>query len=163
MITHAPLDAVTSEEFITRMATENRIAIPTLTMMERAINGIPDPNRDYKNARASVAAFYKAGITILAGTDANSMPGAPFPVPHGENLHREMELLVEAGMSTVDVLRAATSLPAKSFGLEDRSVIEPGKRADSVQLREDLLIDIRATRSLKRIWCGGVEVRPASS
>jgi imidazolonepropionase-like amidohydrolase len=74
-----------------------------------------------------------------------------------------MELLVEAGMSTVDVLRATTSLPAKCFGLEDRGVIEAGERADLVLLQEDPLIDIRATRSLKRIWCGGVEVWPALS
>jgi imidazolonepropionase-like amidohydrolase len=160
MITHAPLDAVPSAAFITRMAAEGTVVIPTLTMMERAVTGIP--GRNYKHARASVNDFHKAGIPILAGTDANSSPFSPFPVPHGESLHREMELLVEAGMSTVDVLRAATSLPAKYFGLGDRGDIKPGMRADLVLLGEDPLSDIRATRCLRRVWCRGVEVRPAS-
>jgi len=162
MITHAPVDAVPSAAFITRMAADGTVVIPTLTMMERVIIGTPGPNRDYKHARASVNAFHKAGIPILAGTDANSMPLAPFPVPHGESLHREMELLVEAGMNTVDVLRAATGLPAKYFGLGDRGDVRPGMRADLVLLGEDPLSDIRATRCLRRVWCRGVEVRPAS-
>jgi hypothetical protein len=44
-------------------------------------------------------------------------------VAHGESLHRELELLVEAGMSTVDVLRATASLPARYFGLSDRGLL----------------------------------------
>jgi imidazolonepropionase-like amidohydrolase len=52
LITHAPLDAVPLKEFITQMATENRTVIPTLTMMVRAVTGVPGPNRDYKHARA---------------------------------------------------------------------------------------------------------------
>jgi imidazolonepropionase-like amidohydrolase len=66
-------------------------------------------------------------------------------------------------MSTVDVLRAATNLPAEYFGLGDRGVIGPGMKADLVLLGKDPLRDIRATRCLRRVWCGGVEVRPASS
>jgi imidazolonepropionase-like amidohydrolase len=166
MITHVPLDKVPDPAFITKMATENTIVIPTLIMMEGVVKVVRRPHRayrDYKHASASVSAFYKAGIPILAGTDANSTPFSPSPVLHGEGLHRELELLVEAGMATVDVLRAATMGPARYFGLDDRGVVEVGKRADLVLLGEDPIADIRGTRSMKRIWCGGVEVKPASS
>ena len=102
-------------------------------------------------------------MPILAGTDANDSPGTPSRVPHGDSLHHELELLVEAGLSTVDALRAATSLPARSFGLADRGAVEPGLRADLVLLAEDPLQDIRATRSIRGIWCGGSEVQPAGT
>ena len=63
--------------------------------------------------------MYRAGFPIPAGTDANAEPLSPFQVKHGEALHLELELLVEAGLSIVDALRAATSLPARHFGLND--------------------------------------------
>lgn len=102
--------------------------------------------------------MYRAGVPILAETDANAEAGLPFQVKHGEALHHELELLVDAGLSTVDALRAATSLPAKHFGLHDRGVIQVGKRADLVLISDDPIQDIRATRSIQRVWCGGVEV-----
>jgi len=71
--------------------------------------------------------------------------------------------LVDAGLSTVDALRAATSLPAKHFGLNDRGVIEPGYRAYLVLVDGDPITDIRATRSIKRVWCGGLEYTPVVS
>jgi len=82
-------------------------------------------------------------------------------VPHGEGLHREFELLAAAGLAAADILRAATVLPATYFGLADRGMIEPGKRADLVLLDQDPLADIRATRSIRRIWIGGIECEPA--
>lgn len=54
------------------------------------------------------------------------------PVPHGEGLHHGLELLTGAGLAPLEALRAATSLPAKHFGLEGRGIIEPRKRADLV-------------------------------
>ena len=68
---------------------------------------VPGLNLNYANARASVAAMYQSGIPILAGTDANAAPGTPAAIPHGESLHHELQLLVDAGLSTVDALRAA--------------------------------------------------------
>ncbi|KAG2178344.1 hypothetical protein INT44_001494 [Umbelopsis vinacea] len=52
---------------------------------------------------------------------------------------------------------------AQYFGLSDRSVIEPGRRAALVLIAGDPLQDIRATRLLKRIWCVGIEVKPIES
>jgi imidazolonepropionase-like amidohydrolase len=64
---------------------------------------------------------------------------------------------VTPGLSTVDALRAATVAPARFFGLTDRGVIEPGRRGDLVLIDGDPVHDIRAARSISRVWCGGVE------
>jgi imidazolonepropionase-like amidohydrolase len=52
-------------------------------------------------------------------------------------------------------------LPAEHFGLTDRGVIAPGRRADLVLVDGDPLHDIRAVRSISRVWCGGIEQTPA--
>ena len=83
-------------------------------------------------------------------------PVVPATIPHGESLHDELRLLVEAGLSTVDALRAATSLSAKHFGLHDRGVVAPGRRADLVLLTADPTEDIQNTRKIKQVWCGGI-------
>lgn len=159
MITHVPLDHPLDASIIHRMASAGTLAIPTLTMMEGiaatigAVAGL-----DYAAARSSVTAMYAAGIPILAGTDANATPGVPFSPRHGESLHHELELLVDAGLSTTDALRAATSLPARCFGLSDRGVVAPGYRADLILLDGDPLADIRATRNIRRVWCAGMQI-----
>ena len=115
---------------------------------------------DYAHARTSVRAMYRADIPILAGTDANEAAHSPASVSHGTSLHEELELLVDAGLSTVDALRAATVMPAKYFGLNDRGVIEPGRRADLLLVAGDPTKNIRETRSVQRVWCAGIEVSP---
>lgn len=157
VVTHAPLDRALDTADVARMVAEHRISVPTLTMMEGIIEQVHPPGSTYAPARATVTAFYEAGVPILAGTDANHAEGAPAVVAHGESLHHELELLVDAGLSTVDALRAATSLPAHHFGLTDRGVVEPGHRADLVLIDGDPIADISATRQLARVWLAGVE------
>jgi imidazolonepropionase-like amidohydrolase len=161
VLTHAPLDQALDEVSVTRMATGGRILIPTLTMMQTLVSRLGLPDASYAAARASVAAAYRAGVPILAGTDANADAGSPAPVSHGDSLHHELELLVDAGLTSLDALRAATVLPARCFGLADRGVVEPGRRADLVLVDGDPLRDIRATRSLRLVWCGGIVHGPA--
>ncbi|CAM0141673.1 hypothetical protein VKS41_007908 [Umbelopsis sp. WA50703] len=155
VVTHAPIDKALDSNQVQLMATENRISVPTLTMMEAMTNVFKRGN--YDSARQSVTDLYRAGVTILAGTDANDEPLSPAKVIHGDSLHHELELLVEAGLSNLDVLKSATSLPAKYFTLTDRGVIEPGKRADLLLVGGDPLQDIKATRLIKRVWCAGIE------
>ncbi|TKA64526.1 hypothetical protein B0A49_10080 [Cryomyces minteri] len=156
VITHAPYDKAIDDAAAKRMFDDKRISVPTLMMCEAMAKNRGPPN-DYAHARASVKAIYDAGVPILAGTDANAHPGSPCPIPHGESLSQELELLINAGLSTLDVLRAATVLPARHFGLKDRGAIAKGLRADLVLLSANPLHDIRATRSIERIWIGGVE------
>jgi imidazolonepropionase-like amidohydrolase len=171
MVTHVPLDRRLTESTAARMLAQKCVSIPTLTMMKGIVDrsaaaaasqpkGVAaGPN--YQAARDSVAELHRAGVPILAGTDANAGPGIPFSPRHGESLHDELELLIDAGLSTVEALRAATVLPAQYFGLHDRGVIQPGRRADLVLVDGDPIADIRATRQIRRVWCAGVEHRVA--
>ncbi|KAJ5766064.1 amidohydrolase [Penicillium nucicola] len=181
LITHVPRDKPISIATAKEMIENNIISVPTLTMMQAvsanpplsaALGMIFKPSlfmailrskrnsqgaQTYENARDSVTTMYRAGVPILAGTDCHEEPNSFFDVKHGASLHRELELLVEAGLSPREVLRAATILPAQFFRLLDRGVIEEGKRADLVLLREDPTRDIRASRGIDRVWCGGIE------
>jgi imidazolonepropionase-like amidohydrolase len=163
VLTHVPLDKALDETAAARAIADGRILIPTLTMMEGVVAQSAPPGADYDAARQSVTVMYRAGVPILAGTDANTGPGSPATISYGASLHHELELLVEAGLSTLDALRAATSRPAHYFGLAGRGVIEPGRRADLVLIDANPLQDITATQSIRRIWCGGIEVAPARS
>ena len=85
--------------------------------MKGVAKNVKAPFTDFKHASQSVTALHQAGVTILAGTDASTQPGSPNTVPHGESLHweslhQELDLLVDADLSTVEVLRAATVSPA---------------------------------------------------
>jgi imidazolonepropionase-like amidohydrolase len=60
----------------------------------------------------------------------------------------------------VDALRAATVLPARHFGLADRGRIAPGLRADLLLVDGDPLTDVRATRAVRAVWCGGIRHVP---
>lgn len=106
-------------------------------------------------AKARVAALHAAGVPVLAGTDAPN-PGTAF----GISMHGELALLVEAGLSPIEALRAATSMPAEQFGLADRGRIAPGLRADLVLVEGDPSADIRATRELVSVWKNGRRVDP---
>ncbi|MGW7069418.1 amidohydrolase family protein [Streptomyces sp. NPDC054855] len=159
-VTHIPLDRPLDTAEAARMAAQGQVCIPTLTMMEgtAAARGVTPA---YGNAVRSVAALRDAGVPILAGTDANTQPGTPFQVEHGASIHHELELLVAAGLTPAEALRSATVLPARHFGLDGRGSVAPGFRADLVLVDGNPLSDIRATRSLRHIWCAGTEQTPA--
>lgn len=94
-----------------------------------------------------------AGVPILAGTDAGN-PGTA----HGVSLHRELENLVEAGLTPAQALEAATAAPAAAYDLDDRGRIAEGMRADLVLVRGDPTADILATRDLVAVWRNGAPV-----
>lgn len=104
-------------------------------------------------ANAGVAALKAAKVDVLAGTDA----GNP-TTGHGATLHEEMALLVRAGLTPTEALRAATSLPAKRFGLKDRGQVKVGGRADLVLVEGDPTTTIEATRAIAAIWKNGYPV-----
>ncbi len=107
----------------------------------------------FEIALETVRRFHEAGVVVSAGTDAPN-PGTA----HGISMHRELELLVRAGLTPTEALAAGTSHPADRFGLDDRGRIAPGKRADLLLVRGDPTTDILATREIVAIIRGGVLV-----
>ena len=90
-------------------------------------------------------------IRFLTGTDLGTTGIVP-----GESLHDELALLVEAGFTPAEVLRAATLNPAEFLGLSDAlGTIERGKIPDMVLLDADPLADIRNARRIVFVFQGG--------
>jgi imidazolonepropionase-like amidohydrolase len=86
-----------------------------------------------------------SGIGLLAGTDARAA------IP-GFCLHDELALLVEAGLTPMEALQAATRNPALFLGKEkDLGTVEAGKIADLVLLRANPLEDIRNTLTIEAV------------
>lgn len=107
----------------------------------------------YEAAERALKQLKAEGVPILAGTDAPN-PGTTY----GASLHEELELLVRTGLSPVEALRAATSLPADQFNLSDRGRIQPGLAADILLVKGDPSQDIKATRNIAAVWRNGVKV-----
>ncbi|MFG2435823.1 amidohydrolase family protein [Streptomyces sp. NPDC048508] len=159
MIHHVPMDSALSPSVAARYVSTNTVAVPTLTMME-GFGKLGIPGLDYAAAEGSVTALRRAGARILAGTDSNLTPGIPVQPPFGTSLHHELELLIRAGLTNREALRATTSLPAQAFGLRDRGAVRIGNRADLVLVDGDPLTDITATRAIRSVWVGGVRYTP---
>jgi len=98
-----------------------------------------------------VGAMFRAGVPMMAGTDAMN----PYCFP-GFSLHDELELLVESGLTPLAALQSATINPAKFMGrAAELGTVESSKAADLVLLGADPLLDIRNTTQIQAVWLKG--------
>lgn len=100
--------------------------------------------------KAVTAAMARAGVPILAGTDAGNAGTL-----YGISMHRELAALVEAGLTPTAALAAATSAPAAAFRLGQRGCIATGCKADLLLVEGDPTRDITATRRIVEVWKDG--------
>lgn len=101
--------------------------------------------------------FRSAGGVLVTGTDASNQMLVP-----GLSEHRELELLVRAGLTPRDALMAATRSAAALLGADSLGRIAPGKAADIVVLTEDPLADIRNTLTIEHVILRGLVYRADS-
>ncbi len=94
--------------------------------------------------------MFDAGILLVAGTDTPA-PGLFF----GEGLHRELELLVEAGLTPLQAISTATRNAAALMQADDWGTLEPGKRADVLIVDGDPAANIGDTRNIAVLLQGG--------
>jgi imidazolonepropionase-like amidohydrolase len=98
-----------------------------------------------------VGMMHHAGVQLIAGTDT----GALYVIP-GFSMHDELQLMVDAGLSTLTVLQSATINAAKFLGKEkDLGTIEKGKLADLVLLDGNPLDNIKNTRRIAAVVVNG--------
>jgi len=128
---------------------------PYLTSEQTGMLGVTfgSCSRALETALKNVRILHQAGVPLLAGTDSGN-PGTA----HGASLLGEIELLVQAGLTPVEALAAATSVPAAHFSLSDRGRIAPGKRADLVLIAGDPTREPAAIRHIAAVWKNGYQV-----
>lgn len=116
---------------------------------------------DFQRAEAAwptllelVRRYHASGVRLAAGSDT---PNA-WVIP-GVSLHRELELLADAGIPPLDVIQIATRNGAEALGLlAETGTVEPGKRADLLLLTADPLADIANTRQIAWVMLAGERV-----
>lgn len=146
----------TPEVFVL-MAERGVAYVPTLAAYE-ALERIRGLSRDHPTVVAKRAAFAAArasDVTIANGSDIGVFP-------HGENA-RELELLVEHGLTPAEALRAATSVAARVLRRDDLGVIAGGARADLTCVHGDPTASIAALRDVRLVLKDGVADRETVS
>ncbi len=107
---------------------------------------------------ANLKRLQQAGVCIAAGTDAGNIGTL-----HGPSLHREFELMHDAGLTPMEILHAATWGAARVMGREaDLGTLAKGKLADLLVLDADPLADVVNLRKIHRVVKGGVVLDPAT-
>jgi imidazolonepropionase-like amidohydrolase len=104
-------------------------------------------------ALANVGALHAAGIPIAMGTDTG--PPARF---QGYFEHMELQLMVDAGMSPLDVIRSSTGVAADCIGMSDIGTLEPGRWADFSVLTANPAVDIANTKTIETVYIAGNRV-----
>ena len=111
-----------------------------------------DAKRIFHRRLDLVGSMFRAGVTIVAGTDS---PTTAYSIP-GFALHDELEFLVKAGLTPMAALQAATRNAAQLAGRLDRlGTIETGKLADLVLLDANPLDDIHNTTTITAVVVNG--------
>jgi len=134
-------------DFIPRV---QHVSGPLRRMLDAANGGNITPAQARERLTRSldtIKALHDAGVPIVAGTDK----GVP-----GVSLAREIELYVEAGLSPIDAIRAATAVPAKVMGLDaDSGTLAPGLRADLIVVDGNPLQRISAIQNVILVATNG--------
>lgn len=107
----------------------------------------------YKAYRNHFKEFYDTGVTVIAGTDMVMYQSPLLP------LARELQYMVEYGITPVQAIETATSNPAKVLGVEeDRGLVKEGLDADLLVVGGDLSKDITRLNDVKLVTLGGKRV-----
>jgi imidazolonepropionase-like amidohydrolase len=150
------------DEAIEMMLARGTWLVPTLVaprgVIDAAAAGAAIPEASVAKAhevaeihRASFAKAVEAGVKVAMGTDSGV-------TPHGNNL-RELQLMVEGGMTPMQAIVATTQSAAQLMGLEDElGTLEPGKRADLVVVDGDPLDVATLTDRIEAVYQDGARV-----
>ena len=116
-------------------------------------SGFEDRKAAFRQVQDFVKTLHDAGVKVALGTDSGTRN-----VPMGWGTHHELELYVEAGLTPMETLVAATATGASvtpPVGEAEFGTLEAGKVADLVLLNSDPLVDIRNTLDIDQVMLRG--------
>ncbi|QHN03847.1 amidohydrolase family protein [Granulicella sp. WH15] len=117
----------------------------------------PVHRQDYENARRNLKLALDAGLKVGFGTDSGA---SPYRIP-GFAEHHELAMMVEAGLTPIEAIHAATGENAELLKIAERTgTIQPGRQADLILLGSNPVDDIHNTERIVAIWHGGREAKP---
>jgi imidazolonepropionase-like amidohydrolase len=155
---HAEPPAWLGDPLLRDTAPADVIARVRESYARRSPEGVARAQRTYAGMQRSLAKLNAAGVTIVLGTD----DGAVRDHFYAYTAHRELTLMVEAGMSPAQVLAAATRTSAGVLRLTDLGTLESGKRADFLVLDANPLDDIANTTKIAAVYENGVALDRAA-
>ncbi len=189
---HLPRDLPIDEPLAIRMRDRGVFVLPNLSISENGTHDAPPPWIDdpllhdvvaaadiarlrasygrrspeavtraratYSRMQQSLRTLTTVGVPLGFGTDA----GASRDHFHAFTDHRELQLMVDAGLTEMQALIAATRISAEILGLTHMGGIVPGKSADFVLLDANPLDDISNTRAVATVFLRGQEVNRAA-
>jgi imidazolonepropionase-like amidohydrolase len=112
----------------------------------------------YRIMQHNLAKLNAAGARIGFGADSGAAPDHF----HAYTTHRELQLMVEAGMTPVQALTAATITSAAFLHLPKHGTLDPGSSADFIVLDADPLADIANTQKISQVYLRGQQVNRAA-
>ncbi|MGN1166705.1 MAG: amidohydrolase family protein [Lachnospiraceae bacterium] len=119
-------------------------------VMQKEINDYQYFEPAYKAYRDNFKKFYDTGVTVIAGTDMVMYQSPLLPLP------RELQYMVEYGITPIQAIQTATSNPAKVLGVEnERGLIKEGLDADILVVGGDLSKDIKCLNDVKLVTMDG--------
>jgi len=143
-------ETLVSDELIKAMLDRGIYYSPTLTVTRIYSDKHPGPKR-FEELKILVKRLYDAGVHIALGTDA----GAP-DIHFGWAAHKEMEAMVELGMSPMDAIMSATKKAAETLRKEkDLGTIEAGKLADMIVVSGNPAAQISDIKNIKLVMKDG--------
>jgi imidazolonepropionase-like amidohydrolase len=157
----ADLGGERAQSIIKLMLERGTYLSPTLAIFERRAGDKETTDvhvKGFIQMMGFTARARRAGVRVVVGSHS--------AVPHAERgwaYQRELELLVEAGLTPMQAVVAATSENARFFRIEERlGSVEAGKLADLLLVGGDPLKDISAMRDVRRVMLGGRWVEAAA-
>ena len=133
------------------------LARATDTFASRAADAAERAARSYEQMERSLAKLHAAGASLVLGSDSGVQDHF-----YGFSAHRELELMVAAGLSPMEAIATATSRSADRLGLDDSGRRAPGARADFIVLDANPLDDVTNTRRIADVYLGGAAVDRAA-
>jgi len=156
ILAHGWVDRPISEKQLLDWQSRKFFVIPTLLVhcnVKKQFNP-KSYTLSYEAMIAEIGRLHRSGIPILAGSDAPADE-----LNFGTDFYKELELYVQAGLTPLEALQAATKNPAQAFRLKDKGSIKQGGSADFVLVNGDPLADISQLKRIESVWKKGDKIK----